>query len=103
MADLSRGIELDPKDPFTWSNRGAAYGRLGQRDKAIADVSKAIELDPKRVDDVRNLATLVGMSPEIKLPDPAHATLLLRNALELTPADVGAWQGLGWSFYRTGA
>jgi len=29
------------------SNRGVAYGSLGQRDKAIADCSRAIEIDPK--------------------------------------------------------
>ena len=47
IADLSKAIELNPKDAKAYYNRGLAYGKgKGQFDKAIADFTKAIELDP---------------------------------------------------------
>ncbi|TFH33388.1 MAG: tetratricopeptide repeat protein [Anaerolineales bacterium] len=43
---MSRALEMDPSDAWAWANRGVAYGKLGQYDKAVADLSRALELDP---------------------------------------------------------
>src|SRR5262249_47729072 len=39
-----KAIELDPKNAFTYGNRGFAYGDKGDYDREIADETKAIEL-----------------------------------------------------------
>jgi hypothetical protein len=36
-----------PNRPRSYTNRGAAYKKLGQLDKSVADDSEAIRLDPK--------------------------------------------------------
>jgi tetratricopeptide (TPR) repeat protein len=45
--DRQKAIEFDPKLAMAYNNRGSAYGKNGDLDRAIADVKKAIELDPK--------------------------------------------------------
>jgi tetratricopeptide (TPR) repeat protein len=40
-------LRLDSNRPRTYTNRGAAYKKLGQLDKALADETEAIQLDPK--------------------------------------------------------
>ena len=52
ITDYNKAIELDPKYAMAYNNRGFAYGKLQQHDraitdKAITDCTKAIELDPK--------------------------------------------------------
>ncbi len=48
LAAYTKAIELDPKKPDAWTNRGFVYNNLPipQYEKAVADCSKAIELDP---------------------------------------------------------
>ena len=43
---LSEAIKLDPKNARAYTNRGAAYKKLGRIDQAIADDSAAIKIDP---------------------------------------------------------
>lgn len=40
-------MRLDPNRARSYTNRGAAYMKLGQLDKSVADDSEAIRLDPK--------------------------------------------------------
>ena len=47
LADYTKAIELDPKSAMAYINRGVAYAKLKQYEKAIADFTRAIELDPK--------------------------------------------------------
>ena len=42
----NKAIQLDPEHAGSWNNRGAAYIKVGDIDKAIEDLKKAIELDP---------------------------------------------------------
>jgi tetratricopeptide (TPR) repeat protein len=47
VRDYDEAIRLDPDRPRTFTNRGAAYKKLGEMDKALADDSEAIRRDPK--------------------------------------------------------
>ena len=44
FADLSKGIELDPEDPWLRYQRGYEYAKRGQLDAALADEDNAIAL-----------------------------------------------------------
>jgi len=46
-ADFSEAIRLNPKDAEAYYNRGKAYEKKGDYDKAIANYTEAIRLDPK--------------------------------------------------------
>jgi tetratricopeptide (TPR) repeat protein len=47
IADLTKAIELDPKQARAYAERGWARRQKGDNDGAIADYNRAIELDPK--------------------------------------------------------
>jgi len=47
MDMYSKAIELDPKLPVAYNNRGFVYWNLNDYDRAIADYCRAIEVDPK--------------------------------------------------------
>ena len=48
MADLSRAIQLDPKDASAYVARGS-IDYIEEKDaEAITDYTKALEIDPKR-------------------------------------------------------
>jgi len=46
IEEYNKAIELDPKYVQAYSNRGVAYGYLGENDKALADFNAAIKLSP---------------------------------------------------------
>jgi tetratricopeptide (TPR) repeat protein len=47
VAACTRIHALNPCDAFAYNNRGLAYSRKGDDDRAIADCDQAIRLDPK--------------------------------------------------------
>ena len=47
IADFDQATRLDPKFAYAYMNRGLAYGRKGECDRALADLDQAIRLDPK--------------------------------------------------------
>jgi len=47
LADYNRVIDLDPKFPYAWYNRGFVKCLMGDYWGAVSDFSKAIELDPE--------------------------------------------------------
>jgi tetratricopeptide (TPR) repeat protein len=47
ISEFAKAITSHPKLATAWSDRGAAYARLRQWQKAIDDCSEAINLDPK--------------------------------------------------------
>jgi eukaryotic-like serine/threonine-protein kinase len=109
LADHDKAIELDPKYAPAWSLRGSIYWKLGRHDEAIAAYRKAIELDPKDANARIWLGNALMQSgwglannPDPKLRDPKRAVALSKEAVELAPLSVNAWQHLGWVQYRAG-
>lgn len=46
IENYTKAIELNP-DPVYYSNRAAAWGGLGQHEKAVEDAESSISIDPK--------------------------------------------------------
>jgi tetratricopeptide (TPR) repeat protein len=46
IEQYTQAIEVDA-NPVYFSNRAAAWGALGEHEKAVEDATRAIELDPK--------------------------------------------------------
>jgi len=46
IADLTKAIELTPKEGVFYYDRGDAYRQKGQKTQAIADLEKYLQLDP---------------------------------------------------------
>ncbi|WP_442894375.1 tetratricopeptide repeat protein [Bradyrhizobium sp. AZCC 1693] len=46
MKDYDEALRLEPQRARTYSNRSAAYRKLGRTEKAIEDVTTAIRIDP---------------------------------------------------------
>ncbi len=46
VADCTRALELDPHLALAYWNRGIAYARQGDSQRARADHKKALALDP---------------------------------------------------------
>jgi len=44
--EYNKAIGQSPDDAISYCNRGAAYGKLGDHQKALEDANRAIELDP---------------------------------------------------------
>src|SRR5262249_40184023 len=80
-------------------------------DKAITAYRKAMKLDPKHADYWRKFlsSTLAELGwdlanhPDPKLRDPKRAAELAKEAVEVDPQSVLAWQYLGWIHYRAGS
>jgi tetratricopeptide (TPR) repeat protein len=91
---FTRAIELDPKYPLAYSNRGVAYGKLGDHQKEIRDYDKAIELDPKYA-----VAYLSRGIAYMQLKDSRNAIMDFKIAarLGLEPAqDMLKSMGISW-------
>ncbi|MFJ8916755.1 tetratricopeptide repeat protein [Amycolatopsis sp. NPDC102389] len=44
--DFDRALDLNPADPYTWSDRGNLFHNEGDWERALSDLDRAIELDP---------------------------------------------------------
>ena len=69
---------IDPKLIHAYNNRGAAYFKLKDYQKAIADYDKAIEIDPKDADTLFNRACAYAImkNKEQSLKDLSEAIKL---------------------------
>jgi tetratricopeptide (TPR) repeat protein len=47
IADYDEAIRLNPKEAYSYQNRGAAKQALGELDGALADINQAIRLIPR--------------------------------------------------------
>jgi Flp pilus assembly protein TadD len=91
LADYSKAIELDPKNPVAWSNRGITYRDLHQREKALADLNKAIELAPKFAP-----AWNIRGNAYRDLHQYEKAIADYSKAIELDPKNAGLRNNLAW-------
>ncbi|TYO88156.1 tetratricopeptide repeat protein [Oceanicella actignis] len=98
----SRAIALiDAPEPRHWSlfyERGIAYERSGQWDKAEADFLRALELQPDQPLVLNYLGySWVEMGRNIE-----RAREMIEKAVELRPDDGFITDSLGWVLYRLG-
>jgi tetratricopeptide (TPR) repeat protein len=47
LSELTRAIELDPKNASAFGARGALYADMHRNEEALDDLDRAIELDPE--------------------------------------------------------
>jgi serine/threonine protein kinase/Tfp pilus assembly protein PilF len=95
VLDLSRCIELDPRNAKALRNRGYTYGTIGRFEEAIGDYSRSLELEPDHPGDLRSRAQLYLWSGSHELAiadltrlitgqeDPIDALFLRGMAYEL--------------------
>lgn len=124
---FTKSLQLDPSQPFTYNNRGGAYHKLGEYDKAIADFNAALKLSRfamaymnrgdawaekkefrKALDDYRTAESMIGSDPDLlarrgkiylKVPDYAAARSEFVQALSARPRDPVVLHGLGNACY----
>jgi superkiller protein 3 len=108
-ACYKKAIELDPNDAGLHYNLGVFLRDQKKLDEAIACLRKAIGLDPKYALATTNLSSALqakGLqlveNPDPKLRDPKRAVEFAKEAVELTPNSLMAWDNLGRIKYRAG-
>ena len=62
MADYDQAIKIDPRNAYAFNNRGLAFEKRGDRERAIADYRRALKINPKLWLTQQNLKRL-GVSP----------------------------------------
>lgn len=87
--EYHEAIAIDPVDTFLYNNRGAAYLKMGQRDKAQEDFLKAIELNDQNLIAKNNLAICYIEDGESK-----KAEDLLREILSVDKTNWSAQRNL---------
>ncbi|KKP52824.1 MAG: Tetratricopeptide TPR_2 repeat-containing protein [candidate division TM6 bacterium GW2011_GWF2_33_332] len=59
MECFTKSIELNPKNPGVFNNRGITYGMMGKNKEALDDFNMALKLDPKNVDAMKNKQMII--------------------------------------------
>ena len=93
----SEVIRRDPRAAWAYVNRGTAYGRKGDPDRAIADYNTAIELDPKDADGYYNRGNAYRDKGDL---DRAIADF--NKAIEINPKYTYAYNNRGNAYRRKG-
>lgn len=97
---LEKAVELAPEDgPQNWNiyyQRGIAYERLKEWDKAEPNFRKALELSP----DQPQVLNYLGYSWVDMNRNLDEGLDLIRKAVELRPNDGYIIDSLGWAYYR---
>jgi serine/threonine protein kinase/tetratricopeptide (TPR) repeat protein len=109
VAAYRKAIELNPRFAIAYYNLGATLHDQQKLDDAIAAYRRAIDLNPKTVNAHTGLRRALANKgwdlanhPDPKLRDPERAVELVKEAVELAPQSVLAWQYLGWIQFRAG-
>ncbi len=99
---LNRALELAPSDsPNLWNiyfQRGIAFERLKEWDKAEPDFKKALELSP----DQPQVLNYLGYSWVDMNRNLDEGLKMIRTAVDLRPNDGYIIDSLGWAYYRLG-
>jgi eukaryotic-like serine/threonine-protein kinase len=109
ITQFGKAIELDPKVAEAHAGLGNALKGKGVLDEAIAAYRQAIRVKPDYALAHENLGSALGAKgwdlanrPDPKLRDPKRAVELGKEAVEVAPQSVHAWQYFGWIQYRAG-
>jgi tetratricopeptide (TPR) repeat protein len=110
IAEFLKAIELDKDSYDGHHNLGKALLDKGRLDEAIAEYREALRLKPDFPAAYNDLSYTLSEKkgwdlanhPNPKLRDPKRAVELGKEAVELTPQSVNAWQYFGWIQYRAG-
>jgi tetratricopeptide (TPR) repeat protein len=109
IAEYRKAIELDPELSPAHYNLGAVLSQQGKLDEAIAEYRKAIEFDAKNTWARSALGRALTWKswdlanhPNPKRRDPKRAVELGKEAVNIVPESVAAWQYFGWVQYRAG-
>ena len=87
-ASFQHMIDLEPKNPAGWNNRGVALHTLGRHQAALAYYDKALEIDPKSVHTWNNRGNSLGNLGRLE-----DALKSYEKALGIDPKDARAWHG----------
>ncbi|MEX6505660.1 tetratricopeptide repeat protein [Jiella sp. M17.18] len=99
---LNKAIELAPKgETSNWNlyyQRGIAYERMKQWDKAEPDFKKALQLSPNQPQVLNYLGySWIDMNIHLK-----QGLDMIKTAVELRPNDGYIIDSLGWAYYKLG-
>ena len=97
IAACNEAIRLDPNDAGAYSNRGLAYDKKGDHDKALADCVEAIRLDPKCVDAYFNRGLVYGYNGEHE-----KAIADFSEAIRLDPNVALVYNNRGFAYVNIG-
>ena len=61
IANYTQAVRLEPKYVAAYANRGFAYYKQGQLDRALADFDRILELDPANADARKSKEVIEGM------------------------------------------
>ena len=70
LADYNAALQLNPQFNLAYNNRGAAYKRKGDLDRAIADYEQAVRLSPRDDTAAENLAAVRLQRDRLAMVDP---------------------------------
>ena len=97
LADFTRAIEMMPKNPAGYSNRGHVRVMKGDLEEAVADYNRALELDPKYNAAYGGRANAKSLKGDVK-----GALADFTRAIENDPNDATAYDGRGGLKYLSG-
>ncbi len=105
ISNITKSIELNPKNEWLYYDRAIFYGYLGQHRKAISDYTEVIELNPKNDLAYNNR----GIAHDEKCQYD-KAIFDYDKAIEINPGCAEAYNGKSWilatcrdAIYRDGA
>ncbi|MCK5547517.1 MAG: tetratricopeptide repeat protein, partial [Thermoplasmata archaeon] len=89
-ADLSRAIELEPKNYVNYYDRGRVYQELGEYSAAIADLGRSIDLVKAAKPDPEILATCYNLRAQL-LEKEGKLDEAIRDVSRLIELQPGKW------------